>query len=134
MHELHSIFYLYLAKTIKEARRLQWNGVQEVFQDIVYCRCGNKSIMISKNIGVAIAPLAPLLRGPWLKRTNCCAEADLTGSKSTTDLNLLFLFLPEMWYLKPKIKLIKCVFSFKKYWIFHFVPSERTDFRKYPFL
>ena len=48
----------------------------------------------------------------------------MTGSKSTIDLNLLFLFLPEIWYLKPKTKLTKCVFSFNKYWIFHFVPSE----------
>ena len=58
----------------------------------------------------------------------------MTGSKSTIDLNLLFLFLPEIWYLKPKTKLTKCVFSFNKYWIFHFVPSERTDFREYRFL
>ena len=32
-----------------------------MFQDIAYCRCDNKSIMISKNVGMAIAPLAPLL-------------------------------------------------------------------------
>ena len=37
---------------------MKW--VQEVFQDILYSRCGNKNIMISKNIGLAIAPLAPL--------------------------------------------------------------------------
>ena len=48
----------------------------------------------------------------------------MTDSNSTIDLNLLFLFSPEIWYLKPKTKLTKCVFSFNKYWIFHFVPSE----------
>ena len=58
----------------------------------------------------------------------------MTGSKSTIDLNLLFLFLPEIWYLKPKTKLTKCVFSFNKYWIFHFASSERTDFKEYRFL
>ena len=46
-------------------------GVQELFQDIVYFLCGNKNIMISKNIMVAIAQLSPLLRSPWLNRKNC---------------------------------------------------------------
>ena len=41
-------------------RGLQRNDVQKVFQDIAYCRCGNKIILIRKNIGMAIAPLAPL--------------------------------------------------------------------------
>ena len=39
-------------------------GVQELFQDIVYFLCGNKNIMISKNIMVAIAQLSPLPRSP----------------------------------------------------------------------
>ena len=46
-------------------------GVQELFQDIVYFLCGNKNIMISKNIMVAIAQLSPLPRSPWLNRKNC---------------------------------------------------------------
>ena len=38
---------------------MKW-GLGSVFQDIAYFRCG----IISKNIGVAIAHLTPLLRGP----------------------------------------------------------------------
>ena len=37
---------------------------------------GNKNIMISKNIRVAIAPLAPLLRGLWLNRKNYWGRYD----------------------------------------------------------
>ena len=57
----------------------------------------------------------------------------MTGSKSTIDLNVFFFILPEIWYLKPKTKLNKCVFSFNKYWRFHFVLLERTDFKEYRF-
>ena len=42
-----------------------------MFQDIVYFRYGNKNIMISKNIGVPLAHLAPLHRRPMIKQKNC---------------------------------------------------------------
>ena len=49
--------YIWLAYIFERShgamyRGLQWNGIQEVFQNIVYCRCGNKNIMISINIGM----------------------------------------------------------------------------------
>ena len=40
------------------------------------------------------------------------------------ELNLLFLILPEILYLKPKTELTNYVVGFNKYWIFHFVTSE----------
>ena len=46
---------------------LQWNAIQETFQDIVYCRYGNKNIMININMG-ATAMSAPPLRSQWLNR------------------------------------------------------------------
>ena len=60
----------------QRASGLQWNGVQEVFQDIVYSYCGNNIIMISKNIALAIALLGPLLHGPWLNRKNSWGRFD----------------------------------------------------------
>ena len=63
-----------------------------MFQNIVYSRCGNKSIMISKDIVVAIALSSSTPRS-MIKQKELTGETDLTRSKSTSDLNLLFLFL-----------------------------------------
>ena len=65
-----------------------------MFQDIVYCRYGNKDIMISKNIVVAIAPLAPYSTAD--DSAEGTADAALRGSQSTLGLNLLFSFLSEI--------------------------------------
>ena len=61
---------------------------------------------------MVIDPLAPLLRSPWPEP-------------------FPFIFARN---LRSKTKLTNCVFSFNKYCIFHFVSSERTDFREYRFL
>ena len=63
-----------------------------MFQNIVYSRCGNKNIMISKDIVVAIALSSSTPRS-MIKQKELTGETDLTRSKSTSDLNLLFLFL-----------------------------------------
>ena len=77
-------------------------------------------------------PFLKMKKMPWFCKESSWLCLSL-GSKSATDLNVLFLSLPKNWYLKPKTELTKCVFSFNKYWIFNFVLSERTDFREYRF-
>ena len=53
------------------------------------------------------------LSSPALRPTTTQKEllSQIWRVEFTANLNLLFLFLPEIWYLKPKTKLTKCLFS-----------------------